>query len=135
MQGKLFKISTFKLNFWKVKLSQGKYKNFHKSIKNLWVTTLRHPYWLKAKKVSNWTLGGKLRKCMLVTFALKQVERFKNIWVNELPKLGLKNIKKAWLKFTSNKEIERNIFNTWSDWIRGWFYEVIESLNLQLEVV
>jgi hypothetical protein len=32
---------------------------------------------------------------MLVTFALKQVERFKNIWVNELPKLGLKNIKKA----------------------------------------
>jgi hypothetical protein len=49
--------------------------------------------------------------------------------------LGLKNIKKAWLKFTSNKEIERNIFNTWSDWIRGWFYEVIESLNLQLEVV
>lgn len=90
---------------------------------------------MKAKKVSNWTLDGKLRKCVLVTFALKQVEKFKKNWVNELPKLELKNVKKVRLKFTSNKEIEKNIFNTWSYWIRGWFYEVNESLNLQLEVV
>jgi hypothetical protein len=51
-------------------------------------------------------------------------------------KVGTKKcVKQTWLKFTSNKEIERNIFNTWSYWIRGWFYEVNESLNLQLEVV
>lgn len=50
MQGKLFKISTFKLNFWKVKLSQGKYKNFHKSIKNLWGYNTKAPILIESQK-------------------------------------------------------------------------------------
>ncbi len=51
----------------------------------------------------------KMRACNI---CLKQVEKFKKIQHNEFPKLELQNVKKARLKFTSNKEIERNIFNT-----------------------
>jgi hypothetical protein len=58
-----------------MKLSQGKYKHFHNKDKKLMGYNTKALILIESQKVSNWTLDGKLRKCVLVTFALKQVEK------------------------------------------------------------
>lgn len=47
---KFFKISTFKLNFWRMKLLQGKYKHFHNKHKKLMGYNTKAPILIESQK-------------------------------------------------------------------------------------